>query len=284
MGLLFLWISTIVISKSMDVITSCRIIRDIADEGYKIKPDRFRDISSELTSDSTNYTKIRSIIPFYNVFSSMNIGLEYFRNKGNILDQLYLLDTVERMDREEIELYNKKPSAFRAISIANKKSDKFKQYESLKDETKSKAICVEYNKNNKLRFTLLYHNLNNYGEIRIDEIRINVEEKIINNQEEYDTLLKSELNRIQKLCTHKHIFIGNFIKKIQKCKHKDYMRVGEIIVDKDIKYEEENIKNKGEKFNSSRLDEIRRKKETLINEKNRLISDEEKEKKLERKK
>lgn len=286
MGLLWLWITTIAISKSMDAITVCRIAKDLAADGYKLKPNKFKEINSDLIGidSESKIKKYRSLIPFFNVYSSIYTGLFYVTNKGEILDQLYLLDCIERMDKDEEEEYKNNPSAFTALRIANRDKKMFEQYEPLKDKTKSKAVCVEYEKENKLRFLLLYHNLDKKGKIKVDEIRIHVEKELLKNQEEYEELLKGELKRIHKLSNKEDIYLPNFIKSILKSKHKDYMKIGETIVDKEVEIEEENIKDSGEKLDASRLDEIRKQKEALIRERNDLLTPEEPEKKLERKK
>ena len=286
MGLLLVWISTIIVSKTMDVITTFKIIKDLADEEYKIKPDKLSTLKDELNNnDESIFNKLKSYIPFVNIFNSMLNGLDYACNKGQTLDQMYLLDVIERMDKEEIEEYNKKPSTIRALLITNKDKRKTDSFKPLMDDNKSKAICIDYEKENKFRLLLLYHNLDNKGRIKIDEMRISVSEKMIENKEEYDNLVKSELARIHKLSTRKVIVVDKFIKKLYKCKHKEYMSIGETIVDKKFESEEENIKEKGEKLNINKLDEIRKEKEKLIRERNDILNPTiEEEKKLEKKK
>ena len=286
MGLLLVWISTIIVSKTMDVITTFKIIKDLADEEYKIKPDKLSTLKDELNNnDESIFNKLKSYIPFVNIFNSMLNGLDYACNKGQTLDQMYLLDVIERMDKEEIEEYNKKPSTIRALLITNKDKRKTDSFKPLMDDNKSKAICIDYEKENKFRLLLLYHNLDNKGRIKIDEMRISVSEKMIENKEEYDNLVKSELARIHKLSTRKVIVVDKFIKKLYKCKHKEYMSIGETIVDKKFESEEENIKEKGEKLNINKLVEIRKEKEKLIRERNDILNPTiEEEKKLEKKK
>ncbi len=286
MGLLLVWISTIIVSKTMDVITTFKIIKDLADEEYKIKPDKLSSLKDELNNnDESIFNKLKGYIPFVNIFNSMLNGLDYASNKGQTLDQMYLLDVIERMDKEEIEEYNKKPSTIRALLIANKDKRKTDSFKPLMDDNKSKAICIDYEKENRFRVLLLYHNLDNKGRIKIDEMRISVSEKMIENKEEYDNLVKSELARIHKLSTRNVIIVDKFIKKLYKCKHKEYMSVGETIVDKKFESEEENIKEKGEKLNINKLDEIRKEKEKLIRERNDILNPTiEEEKKLEKKK
>ena len=286
MSLILLWITTIVMSKTIDVITACKVIKDLASEEYKIKPDNFDSLSMELNNNENNtFNKIKTFIPFFNMYNSMLNGMNYAMNKGGLLDQLYLMDAIERMDKDEIEEYNKKPSAINALIIANRDKKKIDSYKPLFDESKSKAICVDYEKENKLRLLLLYHNLDRKGKIKIDEIRIEASPELIKNKEEYDTLLKSEVKRIHKLSTKRNIILDKYIRKIYKCKHKEYMSIGETVVKKEFESKEENIKNKGEKFDADKLNQIRREKEKLIREKNDLLNEtHEEELKLEKRK
>lgn len=286
MGVLWLWISTIVISKSMDAITVCRIAKDLAEDGYKLKPDKFKEISFDLVGEDSEskFKRFRSIIPLLNVYSSIYTGLFYVTNKGEILDQLYLLDCIERMDKEEEEEYKNSPSAFTALRIANRDKKLLEQYEPLRDKSKSKAVCVEYNKENKVRFLILYQNLDKKGKIKVDEIRIFIDKELISNKEEYNTLLKGELERLHRLASKENLELESFVRAINRSKYRKYMTVGDTVVDKVIETKEENIKEKGEPLNTSRLEEIRKQKEVLIGEKEDLTREEEPEIKLERKK
>ena len=286
MGVLWLWISTIVISKSMDAITVCRIAKDLAEDGYKLKPDKFKEISFDLVGEDSEskFKRFRSIIPLLNVYSSIYTGLFYVTNKGEILDQLYLLDCIERMDKEEEEEYKNSPSAFTALRIANRDKKLLEQYEPLRDKSKSKAVCVEYNKENKVRFLILYQNLDKKGKIKVDEIRIFIDKELISNKEEYNTLLKGELERLHRLASKENLELESFVRAINRSKYRKYMTVGDTVVDKVIETKEENIKEKGEPLNTSRLEEIRKQKEVLIREKEDLTREEEPEIKLERKK
>ena len=286
MGLLWLWITTIVISKSMDAITVCRIAKDLAADGYKLKPNKFKEINSDLIGidSESKIKKYRSLIPFFNVYSSIYTGLFYVTNKGEILDQLYLLDCIERMDKDEEEEYKNNPSAFTALRIANRDKKMFEQYEPLKDKTKSKAVCVEYNKDTKVRFLILYQNLDKKGRIKVDEIRIFIDKELISNKEEYNTLLKGELERLHRLASKEDLKLESFVNAINRSKYKKYMTVGDTVVDKKIETEEENIKDKGEPLDTSRLEEIRKQKENLLKEKEELTKEEESKIKLERKK
>ena len=78
--------------------------------------------------------------------------------------------------------------------------------------------------------------------------------------------------------------LESFVNAINKSKYKKYMTVGDTVVDKKIETEEENIKDKGEPLDTSRLEEIRKQKENLLKEKEELTKEEESKIKLERKK
>lgn len=68
MNIILIWLSSIVITKGMKLITGLKIFKDIGNEGYKFKYDSI----SEFKVDE--YNKYFDFIPFYNILNIMMIS------------------------------------------------------------------------------------------------------------------------------------------------------------------------------------------------------------------
>lgn len=120
MGLLLLWGCTIILSMYMEAVTAFKILKDIADVGYKVNIDNMSDFSNQFNSNNQNLGSIKYLIPIYNVIKAMELATAYNNNNDLIIEQMANLDLIEEMSDLEKEEYAKKPTGLNAILVSAK--------------------------------------------------------------------------------------------------------------------------------------------------------------------
>jgi len=195
MNILFLWITTIIVSRGMNLITTFKIFKDIYGSGYKINIKKISELDDILNSDNVN--KYRRYIMFLNIFDAFKFGMEYIKNPNDILNYFFMNDSIEEMDKEEIEMYNKKPNIVNALYI----SELSKEKEEKKEEEKiinRDSIILRFNNKGKTYFQIIYSNTEN-EKIKIKDI--NVRTDLLNNfyDDNYSTFVFEELKSIKKV-------------------------------------------------------------------------------------
>lgn len=142
MGIILIWLSTIVITKGMQFITGLKIFKDIGNEGYKFKYDSI----SEFKVDE--YNKYLDLIPFYNILNIMTISSQYINNKDFTLSQFCNLDLLEEMNDEEKKIFQKRPNGMTVVYLtARSKAKEEIERENEEESDKNYTInfVVEYN-------------------------------------------------------------------------------------------------------------------------------------------
>ena len=114
---LLLWLASIIISKVMDLSLAFKMVKDIADLGYKINRDRITNLVNQLDVEQLKKSKIESFIPIYNIFKSMYVNAQYINYKEQMISSLNALCIIDEMTDLEKDVYNKKPGAIRAIAL-----------------------------------------------------------------------------------------------------------------------------------------------------------------------
>lgn len=114
---LLLWLASIIISKVMDLSLAFKMVKDIADLGYKINRDRITNLVNQLDVEQLKKSKIELFIPIYNIFKSMYVNAQYINYKEQMISSLNALCIIDEMTDLEKDVYNKKPGAIRAIAL-----------------------------------------------------------------------------------------------------------------------------------------------------------------------
>ena len=142
MSIILIWLSSIVITKGMKLITGLKIFKDIGNEGYKFKYDSI----SEFKVDE--YNKYFDFIPFYNILNIMMISSQYINNKDFTLSQFCNLDLLEEMNDEEKEIFQKRPNGMTVVYLTARskaKEEIERENEKENDENRMINFVVEYN-------------------------------------------------------------------------------------------------------------------------------------------
>lgn len=117
MELLIIWLMTILISIGLDINLSFKMLKDIADQGYKLEMDRFNELSRQMNPRVTKNNKIDLFIPFLNLYNQFDKRMKYEQARPFLEDQLRIMDCITAFTQEEQENYNKKPTGFNALLI-----------------------------------------------------------------------------------------------------------------------------------------------------------------------
>lgn len=115
MELILLWLSTILISYGVDGAIRLSIIKNIADQGYKL----VENVSNEVlgtNASKLNYDKLFKFIPFANIFIEFLGLIQYNLNKNNMVDMLLSENLIVAMTQAEKEVYGQ-GSLFKALFI-----------------------------------------------------------------------------------------------------------------------------------------------------------------------
>ena len=147
---LIIWIITVLASIGADTSLAFKMIKDVADSGYKIKLDRMKEVSDALNPNVKQMNNFIKLIPVINLMKSFSDLVEYSNVRNNLLDEFSVLDCVEEMTDEEKKQYMLKPTAINAIVIYAKSK--------IKKEEKDKKITISFkdgNEEGKITFKLI---------------------------------------------------------------------------------------------------------------------------------
>lgn len=112
MEYLLLYLMSVLITVGGEVAIAFKMIKEIADQGYKFNLERLKEFS-----DMSTLYKYIFLVPILNIVFLMVAKYEYDSYGFIMLDQFRVLDMLEKMDKEEQEVYNKHPNAITAIAI-----------------------------------------------------------------------------------------------------------------------------------------------------------------------
>ena len=111
------WIVSIAASFGMGIQSSLKLIKDVADEGYKFDIKELSKIQKQINPNGKKISLIEHFIPGYNIFKQFQRAIQYNQNKPMLLNQLSVMGVLERMSEEEKKEYQKKPTGFNAILV-----------------------------------------------------------------------------------------------------------------------------------------------------------------------
>lgn len=120
MEFLVLWLGTIVASFGLEIAKELRMLKDVADAGYKINMERLSEIHKQINQDVPNATLQSMLIPVLNVMLVFQRTVQYYQARPMILSQLSVIDALEEMSEIEKTEYLKKPTGLNALIIQTK--------------------------------------------------------------------------------------------------------------------------------------------------------------------
>lgn len=215
--MLTIMIGTVAITFTLEFYNELKMLKKLADEGYKINFDTVYDINDILIPQTPKARIIYMLIPGLNLYQ-VGERIKAFNNKGlNELGDLDKSEYLEKMTDEEKEFYSERPSGIRAFKILKKseenindsevhiyeKDDKSKLYYTIEDgefkivrrtgvylkltEEEIKKLIRDLEQKEDKEVTETKPNTNLYFErVNLDEI----EQKLNNMDEEFSLKLK----------------------------------------------------------------------------------------------
>lgn len=136
MQLVWIWLSTIALSYAVEFKVCLKLIKDIADAGYKINDEKLSEFSNKFNSQVSNRIdlNILNMIPFVNVYTAMKSMIEGTVFIEHVFLELKVLGAVEEMSELEKEEYLNNPTGFNAIMVPIKVKERL-----------SSAFTTKYN-------------------------------------------------------------------------------------------------------------------------------------------
>ena len=115
MSLIGFWLTTTVTSYILDLGLGVKLFKDLADQGYTIDFDKYKEVAKELNMSTSHAIKF---VPFINVLNEMKKAYEYSTMvKYLMVDQLRALGVLKELSDLEIAEYQKKPTGLNAIIV-----------------------------------------------------------------------------------------------------------------------------------------------------------------------
>lgn len=187
MEFLGIWLGSCITSFGIEIATSFRMFKDVADAGYKIDIERMDKITKILDPDSSKREFLTMLLPVFNIMHSSFKAIGYNNAKSILLDQLEVLDVLEEMSEIEKQEYQKRPTGLNAILVPLKSELRIAKSQLLiiiRPNFKSK-IFYEIGENNditilKVEGDALYFSLEDQKEIVFNELK---EERVSNQSE-----------------------------------------------------------------------------------------------------
>jgi len=123
----------------MNLVSSVRIFKDLADLGYVIDVEKNRSLRQIEGSDNSLMAKFNSI-PIMNMLSSIVYGMNYLMNRDTVLTQLNNAGMLIEMSDTEKNYYSHKPNGLTAMILASMNK---KDRDALKKEEKKNTRLTD---------------------------------------------------------------------------------------------------------------------------------------------
>ena len=117
MKYLLMWLMTVCVSYGMELANELRYFKDIADNGYRVDFKKMNAKIRELNMPSPTINIRKYLIPFYNMFLTVQNTMNYINQRDMVFNSFKVLNCLEEMSEEEKREYAKKPTGLNAILI-----------------------------------------------------------------------------------------------------------------------------------------------------------------------
>ena len=123
--LLILVITTSGVSIGTIVKKCLDVIKNVADEGYKIVIDKDNEKVWDVKTAKFNLYFWELFIPGYNLFLAYKIIMSIYRRSGVLSDTLEIMGIAKKMSKLEYEEYLKNPTAVNAVLVPDRVKERF---------------------------------------------------------------------------------------------------------------------------------------------------------------
>lgn len=150
MEFLVLWLGTSIASFCIEVANELRMLKDVADEGYKVDSNRLSELANQINPDMSKNVFLSMLMPFYNVAQVLQRTMKYNNARPMVLDQLRIMDALEEMSEYEKKEYQKNPTGLNAFLVPIKNKLRFEKATLIKftNEEGLSTIYYDFDKSN----------------------------------------------------------------------------------------------------------------------------------------
>lgn len=115
--IIFLCLGTTSVSFGIELMTILKIYKDLADNGYKVKFDRLKEVADVVDTKKHNRTFFSFFIPVLNIQKSLMRAWHYSNNKDLIFSKFNEKNLLEEMSDVEMREYLKHPTGLNALVV-----------------------------------------------------------------------------------------------------------------------------------------------------------------------
>lgn len=130
MNFLMIWSASTIVSVYTVFNQVFKMIKEFADEGYKINTKDVDNINNNMPNEVNNASRLSLLsmfIPIYNLFFALNFVKKYENNKDMIFMYLKSLGAIEEMEDFEKTEYQKNPTLMNFIQVSRKYEEYLKK-------------------------------------------------------------------------------------------------------------------------------------------------------------
>lgn len=157
-----LWLSSVILSNFMFIVSILRAIKDVVDEGYRIS------VHNKINNEEENLLSyLILLVPILNVFAMLSFSALIINDKGILLDTFKSKNMLEKMTEEEYQQYSKNPTLLNAFKM-----------------------CINNNKeynNENLTFKLSFENIDGIIEYTLENDDVKIVNSTMNSKYDYKT-------------------------------------------------------------------------------------------------
>ena len=117
------WLSSVVLSNFMFIVSILRGVKDIVEEGYRITFNKTNK-ADDLNNDNLLSSYLILLVPFLNILAMLSFSALIINDKGILFDMFKSENMLKKMTKEEIDEYSKKPTLLNAFKICIKSNEK----------------------------------------------------------------------------------------------------------------------------------------------------------------
>lgn len=130
MDFLMIWICTSVVSVYTVFKQVLKMIKEFADEGYKINSKDIDNINNGMSyevSQSSRLSLLSMFIPIYNLYFALMFVQKYESNKDTIFMYMKTIGAIEEMEDFEKKEYHKNPTLLNSVNVSKKYEEYLKK-------------------------------------------------------------------------------------------------------------------------------------------------------------
>ena len=242
-NIIWIWLSTIIVSLSIELHIGIDFIKEIVKNGYKLKSNELQNLQNNLIPEEKQKSILISTIflPIYNIFLNLMMKKSYEENKEQMIRQYIDLKVAEPLNDVELKEYEKNKGTFNSLVIG---SGVYSEYNNdnenlryIKFEEEGKCIEIYYIfENGKVKDIKSYGdksllNIEKIADITaknivresFDSIMDRLEKSIENKDDEFEKLNLSKEEKIKILKEYKEIVNEKYEKMDDKDNNDDMM-------------------------------------------------------------